>query len=297
MGSNHVWLIYNKVESARNGEFIKIVCEEFNKRGFFTMLLIEENLRLFFLDSVPCLSNENKVLEQPCAVINRTQNHLLSRHIEIMGVRVFNSSLVSEICNHKMKTHQFLASVKVPFLNTELLKDNLEPTHFPLIVKPVDGKGGNGVYLVNDEIEYHAALNELKERECVLQECSSVLGVDIRVYVIGKEIIVSIKREAATGFKSNYTKGGKASIYQLSHGETRIIKRVINGMPVDFVGIDFMFHEKGIVLNEIEDAVGSRAVYALTDINIASVYVEYIIKCITARRGIVETKNYLQRSG
>ena len=281
MVNNHVWIVYTKMESVRNEGFIRIICEEFCKRGFFPILLIEENLRLFFLDSVPYLSHENTTLGLPCAVINRTQNHLLCKHIEIMGVRVFNNSLVSEICNNKMKTHQFLAKLKIPFLDTELVKDNAESMRFPLVVKPVDGKGGDGVFLANNKSEYNIALNKLKGRECISQECSSLMGTDVRVYVIGKEIIASVKREATTGFKSNFTKSGKASVYQLSPSEVTLIDRVISGMAFDFVGIDFMFHDDGIVVNEIEDVVGSRAVYALTDINIIAIYADYVVDCVT----------------
>jgi len=46
-------------------------------------------------------------------------------------------------------------------------------------------------------------------------------------------------------------------------------------MP-DFVGIDFIFSDGKPYLNEIEDVVGTRMLYKLTDLDPAKMYIEYI---------------------
>ena len=46
------------------------------------------------------------------------------------------------------------------------------------------------------------------------------------------------------------------------------------------VGIDFVFHRGKMVFNEIEDVVGARMLYSKTDINIVSLYLDFILSLI-----------------
>ena len=57
--------------------------------------------------------------------------------------------------------------------------------------------------------------------------------------------------------------------------------KVINLFSIDYAGIDFLINENNeLIFNEIEDSVGARALYELTDINIASLYIEHIYKTL-----------------
>ena len=55
-----------------------------------------------------------------------------------------------------------------------------------------------------------------------------------------------------------------------------IIRRILPELLPDFVGIDFVFGREGVYLNEIEDVVGTRMLYELTDLDPARMYMEYI---------------------
>ena len=46
-------------------------------------------------------------------------------------------------------------------------------------------------------------------------------------------------------------------------------------MKFDFAGIDLIFHEGRPVLNEIEDVVGSRMLYAHTDLDIQELFLDH----------------------
>ena len=99
----------------------------------------------------------------------------------------------------------------------------------------------------------------------------------MRVYVLGAEILAAVKRTSDTDFRSNFSLGGKAQITEVPDEVKEIIYRVAGDLECDFVGIDFIRHEGEWVLNEIEDVVGTRMLYSLTDIDAARVYMEYII--------------------
>ena len=53
---------------------------------------------------------------------------------------------------------------------------------------------------------------------------------------------------------------------------------MIRHFDFGLVGIDFLFKNNQLILNEIEDVVGCRMVYTYTDIDIAQLYIDYILK-------------------
>ena len=42
------------------------------------------------------------------------------------------------------------------------------------------------------------------------------------------------------------------------------------------MGIDFLPHQNGYVVNEIEDAAGTRMLYRCSNIDMAKVFMEYV---------------------
>ena len=58
----------------------------------------------------------------------------------------------------------------------------------------------------------------------------------------------------------------------------KTINKLREALDFDFVGVDFIRHDGRWVLNEIEDVVGTRMIYALTDIDAADKYIDYILK-------------------
>ena len=52
-------------------------------------------------------------------------------------------------------------------------------------------------------------------------------------------------------------------------------KKICARLGSDWIGVDFLPHDGGYVLSEIEDPVGARMLYALTDINVARRLADY----------------------
>ena len=130
------------------------------------------------------------------------------------------------------------------------------------------------------ENEYDKVLSLLGNSECVIQSVASDIGKDLRVYVIDKKIIASIIRISNSDFRSNFCLGGSAELYELSDDEIKIVKSIIDMFDFGFVGIDFVFNNGKMIFNEIEDVVGARMIYAKTNINVVSEYLDYILSRI-----------------
>lgn len=52
-----------------------------------------------------------------------------------------------------------------------------------------------------------------------MQPTAVQMGKDLRVFVVGKEIIGAVLRESTTDFRANFTLGGDARLYSLNDSE------------------------------------------------------------------------------
>ncbi|MDF2878456.1 MAG: hypothetical protein K0S30_1552, partial [Clostridia bacterium] len=219
---------------------------------------------------------------QPQLVINRSRDSFLAKHLELMGIKVYNAYRVSSICNDKASTHQMAHTLGIVSLDTLFLdKTCFDINHlditYPVILKSVSGHGGEEVFKCMNKEDIIAYLHQITDNHFLIQQMNDRPGIDIRIFAIGKTIIGAIKRESKTDFRSNYSLGGQASLYHLTEQNEKLVKRILAYLKSDFVGIDFMLNQKGeFVFNEIEDVVGSRTLYEYARIDTAKAYIEYI---------------------
>jgi ribosomal protein S6--L-glutamate ligase/gamma-F420-2:alpha-L-glutamate ligase len=198
-------------------------------------------------------------------VINRTNDYKIAQKFEKQGIRVFNPSKFSRLANDKQFCYDFMQKNGIAIMPTRY-------KNVPFVKKPIDGHGGAGVVMCQNISEY--------DENCVCQKPASDLGKDLRVWVVGNQIITSILRVNKNDFRSNYCLGGDAIPYNLSSEETALINKIIALVNGDYYGIDFVFDGGKIVFNELEDTVGARMVYDKTDIDILKIYCEHIKKTV-----------------
>lgn len=237
-------VVYSRREAHRNA----FSAEKFKKHLGARLVLQEE------LD-----------LSEPCDfVINRTNDARIAENFERRGIRVFNPARLTRLANDKQKCYEFMAANGIRIMP-------VGQTRPPLVEKPSNGSGGRGVRLIT------SGSVEIKEG-FVYQKPASDLGRDMRVWLIGGKIICAALRESKTDFRSNYCLGGTARLCTLSRGEERLVYSVASLLEYDYIGVDFVFDSGVPVFNEIEDAVGARMVYDLTDTDILRLYCNYIKK-------------------
>lgn len=284
------WLIYHKEAASYNEKYIQFYIEEGRKLYVDVRLILVEELEFGVKNDTWFLSYQKEGMKLPDFVICRAIYPLLSRQLELMGIPVFNNSFVAEICNDKARTYQYLAKTGVrlvdsSFYKSEQLSRLLEDENKACVIKAVDGHGGSQVFLTGDTNNDFSTADWKQEIIVGIGSCDFVkqplIGrshQDLRVYVIGTEIIAAVLRTAREGFKSNYSLGGEVRLYELSQEEEAIVRRIIREFDFGLVGIDFILGEHGeLIFNEIEDVVGSRMLYHCSDINIVRRYLTCII--------------------
>ena len=216
---------------------------------------------------------------KPDFALVRTIAPHLNHYLEEIGVKTFNNYLTSKVANDKMKTHFYATMMNVTTMGTHSLNGNelRIPTEYPKVIKSVDGHGGSEVFLVKSAEECKEILSLHPQKHFIAQELASEPGIDMRVYVLGGKVLAAVKRTSKTDFRSNFSLGGSAELVQLPTEVLLTVKTVVKALEADFVGIDFIRHNGKWVLNEIEDVVGTRMLYSLTDIDAADLYIQYVI--------------------
>lgn len=277
------WLIYKKTDAIQNQSYIDWFIEEAEKKDIFLKLIYREHLTIGVINNKLYACYKGKTNPRPEFAVVRTIEPLLNRQLENMGITVFNSSAVSWICNNKALAHQQINLMGIPMVDTIFLTTNqLEekpPFLFPFVIKESAGRGGQQVYMIKNNTQYKQVKQLISTEELVLQTCNVQLGKDLRVFVIGKEIIGAVLRENQTDFRANFKLGGSAKWYTLSEKETKMVSHIVRSFDFGMVGIDFLFSEDGnLLFNEIEDVVGSRTLSKVSSVNILEKYVAHISK-------------------
>lgn len=295
------WLIYYREAAEYNQQYIRFYIEEGARLGIEIRLMLVEDLEFGVRNNTWFIRYQGREPVRPVFALCRAIYPLLSKQLELMGIRVFNNSFVSEICNDKARTYQYLAKTGIrmvdsSFYRNNLVKDAISYVKEPTVIKAVDGHGGSQVFLLDpskksaEDVSGNAENNKnnglrdqneviagLKGSDTVVQPLIGHKHQDLRVYVIGKEIIAAVLRTAREGFRSNFSLGGSVHLYQLSQEEKALVELIISQFDFGLVGIDFIIGDDGeLIFNEIEDVVGSRMLYQCSDINIVERYLHYI---------------------
>lgn len=257
-------LIYDREGEERNRWFIERLLSLFKNRDIDLQLLILEETDFSSLDRCNF-------------AIVRTIRPELNRLLESKGIRVFNSYKTSEIANNKWKTYLYCKENHLDTMKTYLSDDLPEEIAYPMVLKSLDGHGGKEVFMIQNNSDLQFQKERFKDRKFILQDCADELGKDLRIYVLGEEIIAGILRTSEKDFRSNFSLGGSVQKVKIPKELHDIIKKITSDLNSDYIGIDFIRNKGKYVLNEIEDVVGARMLYQCTTIDIAERFTDYIV--------------------
>ena len=284
------WLLYDAKDLAVNRDYAALM----QKIGLRYSLAIEavtlQELTLG-MDAAgqPTLLRSGQPA-RPDAVLSRMRADWVSEHLEHIGIPVFNNSKVCRICNDKRRTHLFLQGL--PMAETVFLDGSCgivsAPAVFPRVLKPADGHGGEFVQLIEDESAWQEASAKLffpSPRPALHQAVVSRPGQDLRVYVLFGRILAGVLRTAKAGVVSNFKLGGSVALHTLTDAERILAEAVIQrfeeaSAPLHMAGVDLLYTEDGPVISEVEDVVGSRMLYQVSDIDLVDQYLQGIAERI-----------------
>jgi ribosomal protein S6--L-glutamate ligase len=267
-GGKKIWLVYDGERIQSNARFIELFSLAAAKCGAVTETVLAEAL---------------PEGELPDAVCMRCYVPGLSARFEAEGIRVCNNSLVSEICNDKYKTYRFLKERGLPVIDTVLAEGTPpEGTVYPAVVKTLGGHGGTGVYLANNADEAAGFMCRAGGERYIVQPYVECGHTDIRVYMLGGEVLAAVRRTARAGFRSNYSLGGAASAHTPTDAERRLAADTDRLLRFDYAAVDILYRNGLPQVNELEDIAGCRLLYDLSLTEAGSKYAAYIAENIRA---------------
>lgn len=257
------YVYYTANESVRNRLFIEDLTSEAKRVGIDLQLLV---------DGEP-------PSKDALFILFRNRDSKLARTFEAEGFHLFNRAAVNAIANDKMRTFELATLLGIPAVPTQQIRRIEEITSYPVVLKTVDGHGGNEVFLCSSEDQAASFFAQFNKHDLIVQPYIESGARDIRVFMIGEEVVGAVKRTGNGSFKSNYTLGGSAKKYTLSCWQEKDAKTIARAIKSDYVGIDFLLLPDGRwLLNEIEDPVGARSFYLTHDASIAQVLMGHIKK-------------------
>lgn len=259
------YVLYSAEDAEKNKTFIEQL-QHVGKRYGYTLTLLIDGKDLI------------EARTQDAAFVwNRTRNAELARLIEQRGIRVINRSEVNVIANDKIRAAQFAVLQGVPTV-PRILAQRLLEEHFPIVIKSTDGHGGQEVFKCDTMADYEAKKQRLTR--FTIQPYIETHATDVRVWMIGDEVIGAVKRIGAKGdFRSNYTLGGSIEKFTLNTEQLRHVKQLQRALKSDYIGIDFLhISDEQLLFNEMEDPVGARSYYDLYDEDLVTKLWQHITK-------------------
>src|SRR5699024_6985907 len=109
------------------------------------------------------------------------------------------------------------------------------------------------------------------------QFIKSSFGKDIRLQVVGDQVVAAMKRTSASDFRANVTTGGQMEPYQPTEIEKQLAIRASLALNADFAAVDLLFGENGEpIVCEVNSNAHIRNLLTCTGINSAPYIIDYI---------------------
>lgn len=218
----------------------------------------------------------------------------LAYYLEQLGFRVFNSSKAISICDDKALTHLTLMNSGIPmprtiiapktfdnigYTNYKFLETIADTIGFPMVVKECFGSFGQQVYLVHDNKELLSRVQQCGVKPLIFQEfIESSFGRDIRIQVVGTQVVASMYRYSNNGdFRANLSIGGDMKPFEPTKEQSELAIKCCEMIGLDFAGVDLLFGENDTpIVCEVNSNAHFKNIYDCTGVNAAEEIMKYI---------------------
>ncbi len=150
----------------------------------------------------------------------------------------------------------------------------------PFVAKRAIASQGKGVFLVKNYDDFLATSGCTIFQEMIWE----TEGTDLRLWVLGGEIIGAMKRQSADGFKANIHQGAKAVRFEITPELSKYAYEIYQATGLDIIGVDLLFGKDGYLLCEINVNPGFEGLDSCHDKKTADFVIDYIKVKKTASR-------------
>ena len=205
--------------------------------------------------------------------------------LERQGFYMVNPPTAIEHCVDKYDILAILEDQGVPVprtLATESVNEAIKAFNElggDIVVKPIFGSRGQGATRVNDidiadtvfkAITFHHGVIYMQE---FVQHGNS----DIRAFVIGDQVVASMRR-VATGWKTNYSQGAKPAPATISKEFEEIAIKSAKAVGCKIAGVDILEGPDGPRIVDVNSQPGWKGLQVVAKVNIAEEIVNFVLK-------------------
>ena len=207
------------------------------------------------------------------------------------GVLLMNSPRCLERSIDKHWTSRLLHEAGVPTPRTlvaERAADALPAFREmgDVLVKPLLGSGGRGIFRVSDEDHAWRAFRALEQQRAViyLQEFIPHGRSDLRLFVVEGRVLAAARRHGRD-WRSNVAAGASAVAHRASPEQEDAALRAASAVGSDYAGVDLLEAEDGrLLVTEVNGIPGWAALQGTTKIDIAAAVARLVVTRLEARR-------------
>lgn len=280
------WIIYNgSLISEKFIDQAELVAEAAERAGVKTRIMKNNDVVMDLLSEMAL----------PDFAVMLDKDILLGYFLKSRGIPVYNDPAIIDLCDNKAKQYIALAAAGLPMPATIIapkvypafsirksgyFEKVLERFGLPMIIKEGHGSFGMKVYLIETEEQFYEKVESLRGIDFVFQEfVESSRGRDIRVNIVGGEIVAAMYRESKTDFRANITNGGEASPIELTEQQKVIAIAAARATGAIFAGVDLLFDiDEQPLVCEVNAAAHIRNILNVTGINVADAMIAYILE-------------------
>jgi [lysine-biosynthesis-protein LysW]---L-2-aminoadipate ligase len=258
------------------------------KRGLRAQLIDAKNMAI-------CTTSKKADLHFGDVVLQRSVSHFRGLYVtgclEFVGFRVINDFKVSQICGNKLVTSLQLVRNNISVPNTafafssEGARNLMNELGYPVVLKPVVGSWGRGVFPIRDEETANMLLETREENGSALsriyyvQEMINRPPRDLRCIVVGDSVVTAIYRYSSDNeWRTNVSRGGKAERATITRELEDIVLRAAKSVGGGVLGVDLMEDtHRGLLVNEVNNTVEFKGAQNVAEVDIADSIIQYAV--------------------
>ena len=227
--------------------------------------------------------------------IAHTRGGYALRAFERWGVPTINTSSAAAICDDKAEMTAALAQAGVPTLRTVIafsVNGALEAAEmfgYPVVLKPVGGSWGRLLAKANSRASLKTILEQKQQLGShhhsvfYLQEYIDKPGRDIRVLVIGDEVIAASYRSAGHWI-TNVARGATSTRCEVTPEIAQLAVAAVRAVGATLAGVDLVETLDGLKVIEVNGGVEFKGLRTTTDLSIPDLILDHAVSAAVLSR-------------
>lgn len=210
------------------------------------------------------------------------------RMFDRWGIPTVNSATSSALCDDKVEMSAELTMAGIPTPRTMVAFSipsalaAAEELGYPVVVKPAGGSWGRLLSKVNSPAALETILTEKlsyggpQHGVFYLQEYVEKPGRDIRVLVIGDEIVAASYRNAEHWI-TNVAKGAASTRCEITPEIADLTLGAAQALGVELAGVDLLETPDGLQVIEVNSGVEFKGLRSTTDHSIPDLILDHVL--------------------